>query len=172
MSREDTVDALIGRWTRYGLEQEDEANPGQKYKAPRVYGFLAKCLYQVRNPGKAKVGYLKLHSGTSVNPAVSWWPTHLVDDDPEIMAAIEHYFLVRFWIGNAVYSAFQTKIMIGTYMGGKSLFPDLMRHNPDNPVTPVSDLQKTFQAKGITHGESDLKIHGGEPPLLAEPPVY
>jgi len=152
MKEEDRVDELIGRWTRYGMNSE-------KYPSDQLYCRLKNDLYQVRNAGWKK------------NPPLSAWPTNLIDKDDEIMAAIEHYFLCRCWIGTAKYSTTQMRAMISVYTAGKRV--NLTKqHNPNKPVTPPSELQSHFQNKGIRHGESDRDRAGLEAPLFAPPPSY
>jgi len=46
------------------------------------------------------------------------------------------------------------------------------RHNPNNPVTPPSEMQRAFRLEGIRDGELDLARRGGTAPYVAAPPEY
>lgn len=142
--KEPKVRELIDRWIRY-----------RSYLAePNRYLILKSDLYTVRNA----VG------GTT-------YPRQLVDVDDEIMASVEHYFLCRAWVGNAVYPAAQVRAMKGIYNTGK-IFGLTPRHNPAKPVTPLSAMQTMFQDEGIRDGEADLKASGKSAPGLTMPNKY
>jgi hypothetical protein len=149
VAKDAQVRALITRWIAY---RSAIPEPGR-------YDQLRSDLYLVRNPG---------FNGA---PPLSSWPSTLVDPDPEVMASVEHYFLTRSWVGNGVYPAWEVRVLAATYNLGKKmgLSP---RHNPSNPVTPPSEMQKRFQAEGIRDGESDLKKSGKPTPGVAMPPKY
>jgi len=149
MPKEATVRTLIAGWNAYrgALSGSDR------------YCQLKNDLYCVRNPGFNRC------------PALSAWPPHLVDPDDEIMAAVEHYFLTRCWVGTGQFPAWQMRAMRDIYDAGKrlGLTP---RHNPNNPVTPPSPLQRRFQNEGIRDGERDLARSGRSAPWVASPPRY
>lgn len=150
MDKEKRTQDLIDAWLKYrSATKPISARCDQ----------LRQDLYKVRNP--------ELNG----NPPISVWPPDLIDKDPEIMASVEHYFLTRAWIGTGKYPAWEVKMLCLIYNSGKSvgLSP---RHNPANPVTPSSAMQKKFQAQGIRDGESDLKASGGKPSSYTRPPVY
>lgn len=142
--KEATVRSLITKWITYRAGD---------------YCQIAKDLYQVRNPG------------FNGSPPLSHWPPDLRDPDSEIMASVEHYFLSRCWVGSGKYSALQMKVMSKIYNTGKRLGVT-PRHNPNNPVTPPSEMQAKFQEEGILHGEADLKKSGKPTPGYREPPRY
>ncbi|MFO1351257.1 MAG: hypothetical protein U1F68_11535 [Gammaproteobacteria bacterium] len=124
------------------------------------YCPLASDLYCVRNPGLGSC------------PALSSWPSHLVDPDDEIMASVEHYFLTRCWVGTGQFPAWQVRAMRWIYNTGKEwgLTP---RHNPNRPVTPPSEMQRKFQDEGVRDGEGDLTRCGRSAPTLPRrPPQY
>ncbi|MCX7888594.1 MAG: hypothetical protein N2422_02545 [Rhodobacteraceae bacterium] len=135
---------LIRKWEAYRRNEP----------IPARFMTLKRDLYNVRN-GVPGVIY----------------PPYLVNPDDEIMAAVEHYFLCRAWVGNGVQPAWQLRAMTDIYNLGKEygLTP---RHNPARPVTPPSQMQKDFQAIGIADGEMDLKVSGRTAPLVAKPPTY
>jgi len=139
-----TVWALIRRWEAFRRNEP----------IPARFLTLKRDLYNVRNAVP----------GTS-------YPASLTDPDDEVMAAVEHYFLCRAWVGNGVQPAWQMRAMTDIYNTGKEygLTP---RHNPNRPVTPPSQMQKDFQALGIADGEADLRVSGRKPPLVAKPPTY
>lgn len=143
------LNELISRWKSYrsGIA---EANR---------YCALKQDLYQVRN------------AGWKGNPPLAVWPARLIDPDDAMMAAVEHYFLCRCWIGTAQYSALQLRAMNLIYNAGKAIGVT-PRHNPTKPVTPPSYLQMAAQEAGIRDGENDLRSSGKEAPLLATPPKY
>lgn len=123
------------------------------------YGRLATYLYQVRNPG------------FNGSPPLSHWPEHLIGETDEINAAVEHYFLCRSLVGSGAQPAWQMRLQRDIYEMGKraGITP---RHNPDNPTTPPSALQRRFQDEGIADGERDLAASGDSAPLVAPPLTY
>lgn len=126
---------------------------------PQRYCQIKNDLYQVRNPGWRG------------NPPISAWPVHLIDPDDSMMAAVEHYFLCRCWIGTGQFPTWQLQTMNFVYNMGK-LAGVTPQHNPNNPTTPLSALQMAAQLAGIRDGEADLASSGGSAPLIARPPQY
>lgn len=149
MSKETRVRELIVRWTSYRATIPES----------RRYCELKNDLYQVRNPG------------FNGSPPLSAWPAHLLDSDPEVMAAVEHYFLCRCWVGTGQYPAWEVRALRDIYDFGKRL-GITPRHNPNNPTTPPSQLQRRFQEEGITHGQHDLQHWGRSAPTVTAPPRY
>jgi hypothetical protein len=149
MSKDARVRTLIAQWSAYrgGLAE------------PARYDRLKSDLYCVRNPG---------FNGC---PASKAWPPHLVDPDDEVMAAVEHYFLTRSWVGSGQYPAWEVRALRSIYDLGKRLGVT-PRHNPGKPVTPPSEMQKRFQDEGIRDGEADRSRAGGVAPLVGMPPKY
>ena len=141
---------LIFQWDVYYILTEP---------VPGRYCRIKNDLYQVRNPG------------LNGNPSLSAWPPHLIDSDPAVLAAVEHYFLTRCWVGNAIYPAWEVRMFCGIYNTGKKL-GFTPRHNPKNPTTPPSPLQAKFQEEGIAAGEADVVASGAKPPTVKKPPVY
>ena len=148
-TKEARARALIKAWAKRYLD-----DPGHVRSEK-----LRKELWQVRNPG------------VNGAPELSEWPQDLIDKDDEVMAAVEHYYLCRAWVGNGVYPAWQLKAMKGIYNLGKKagVTP---RSNPDKAVTPVSDMQVSLQDEGIRMGELDLVVAGKEAPAVAMPVKY
>ena len=140
----DEVQKYITKWQKYRIKID---NPARSDK-------LRQDLYNVRN-----------------GIDLSSYPAELTSADDEVMAAAEHYFLCRAWVGNGVQPAWQMRLMSKAYNKGKE-WDVTPRHNPDNPTTPPSETQKHFQELGIQHGQDDLKVSGGEAPLVAAPPTY
>ena len=116
-------------------------------------------LYQVRNAGWGK------------NPPITVWPASLIDPDDSMMAAVEHYFLCRCWVGTGVYPAWEMRAMNTVYDLGKvaGVTP---RHNPNKAPTPPSALQMAAKEAGVRDGERDLAKWGKSAPLVAKPPTY
>lgn len=143
------VNDLIAKWKAYriGIVEPDR------------YCQLKTDLYTVRN------------AGWNGNPPISTWPAHLIDTDDGIMAAVEHYFLCRCWVGTGVYPAWQLRVMNFVYDMGKlaSVTP---RHNPNKPTTPLTACQMACQEAGIRDGERDLAKTGKTAPMVAKPPQY
>lgn len=149
MSKEVRVRALIAQWNTY---REGIAEPGR-------YDRLKSDLYCVRNPG---------FNGC---PSLTAWPPRLIDSDDEVMAAVEHYFLTRWWVGSGQYPVWEVRALRNIYDLGKKLGVT-PRHNPSKPVTPSSAMQKKFQEEGILDGEGDLTRFGGVARLVGIPPKY
>ncbi len=138
------VNDLIGKWKSY---RSGEAEPGR-------YDTLRQDLYNARN-GKG-------------GP----YPPYLLDPDDEIMAAVEHYFLCRGWVGNGHFPSWQVQQMVAVYDAGKiaGITP---QHNKNKPTTPFSDMQLFYQVKGIADGETDAKTYKVDVPILPRmPPKY
>ena len=143
------VKDLISKWTTYRLGMAE----------PQRYCQLKTDLYQVRNPG------------WNGNPSLTAWPPNLVDGDDAIMAAVEHYFLSRCWVGTGEYPVWQVKAMIVLYDTGK-MIGVTPRHNPTKPTTPITALQIEFQAAGVADGELDFAKSGKAAPGIKAPPKY
>ncbi|MBE7426732.1 MAG: hypothetical protein IT503_05690 [Burkholderiaceae bacterium] len=126
---------------------------------PARYCQLKEDLYKVRN------------AGWNGNPPLAAWPANLVDPDDSVMAAVEHYFLCRCWVGTGQYPAWQMRAMNGIYDAGKMLGAS-PRHNPTKPTTPITSTQMAFQEAGVRDGEADLRKSGKTAPLVAKPPTY
>ena len=143
------VNQLIAAWIAYRSAMAE----------PERYCELKSDLYKVRN------------AGWGSNPPISAWPPHLVDTDDRVMAAVEHYFLCRCWVGTGQYPAWEVKALVIAYDTGKmiGLSP---RHNPNKPTTPITSLQINFQAAGIRDGEADLLKSRQSPPSMQLPPKY
>jgi hypothetical protein len=126
---------------------------------PDRYCQIKNDLYQVRN------------AGWSGNPPISTWPPTLIDPDDGMMAAVEHYFLCRCWVGTGAYPAWQMRAMNTIYDLGK-IAGVTPRHNPTKPTTPPTALQMAAKEAGIRDGESDLAKSGKSAPWVAKPPKY
>jgi hypothetical protein len=126
---------------------------------PDRYCQIKTDLYQVRN------------AGWNGNPPISAGPAHLIDGDDTVMAAVEHYFLCRCWVGTGVFPAWQMRTMNMIYDMGK-LAGVTSRHNPNRPTPPLTAVQMACKEAGIRDGESDLKKSGKSAPLIAKPPTY
>ena len=126
---------------------------------PDRYCQIRQDLYQVRN------------AGWNGNPPISVWPPNLIDPDDAMMAAVEHYFLCRCWVGTGVFPAWQMRTMNIIYDLGKvaGVTP---RHNPNKPTSPPTALQMAAKEAGIRDGEADLKKSGKSAPIIAKPPKY
>jgi hypothetical protein len=140
---------LISQWIIY---RGNISEPGR-------YMQLAQDLYLVRND--------KLIDSLNSTP----YPSYLIDSDNEIMAAIEHYFLCRGWVGNGVYNAVQVLAQAAAYDAAKELGA-APQHNPSKPVSPPSLMQQKFQGMGIADGKNDLKKSGKPSPDFNKPPKY
>ena len=140
---------LLTKWKahRSALPEEDR------------YCQIKTDLYQVRNPG------------WNGSPPLSVWPAHLIDPDDGVMAAVEHYFLCRCWVGSGAFPAWQVRAMNMVYDLGK-LAGITPRHNPNKPTTPLTAVQMAGQEAGIRDGVSDLEKSGKEAPLVSAPPKY
>jgi hypothetical protein len=143
------VNSLISMWVSYRA-----ASAGTN-----VFCQLKDDLKAVRNPD------------WQGNPPISYWPKHLVDPDDGVNAAVEYYFLCRCWVGTGKYPASEMRAFTTIYNAGKVLGVT-PRHNPGKPTTPITDLQRQAQERGILDGETDLKAAGGTAELNPNPPVY
>jgi len=150
MSKRNIVNEYIMRWK---MHYPVNTNPSDRYCR------LSRDLYQVRNPG------------FNGSPPITAWPPHLINSDDEVMACVEHYFLTRCWVGTGEYPAWEVRALRNIYSIGKHLGVT-PRHNPNNPVTEPSDLQRSFQDLGIRHGEEDLIASGRTSPTIRRPPTY
>jgi hypothetical protein len=126
---------------------------------PDLSCALKTDLYQVRN------------AGWKGNPPITAWPANLIDPDDAMMAAVEHYFLCRCWVGTGVQPAWQLSLMNNIYDWGKmmGLTP---QHNPNKPVSRVTALQMAAKSAGVRDGEADLARTGRSAPMIARPPTY
>lgn len=151
MSATDTarLNDLIAKWKAYraGLPEPDR------------YEQIRADLYQVRNPG---------WNGC---PPITVWPPHLVDPDDSMMAAVEHYFLCRAWVGSGKFPAWQMHAMNAVYDLGK-MAGVTPKHNPNKPTSPLTALQMAAKVAGIRDGGADLEKSGKSAPLIAKPPTY
>lgn len=126
---------------------------------PDRYEQIRIDLKQVRNPG------------WQGNPPLSSWPTNLIDSDSAMVAAVEHYFVCRSWVGSGKFPAWQMLTMSAVYDLGKMVGAS-PRHNPKQPTTQLTSLQMWAQAEGVRDGGNDLKISGRSAPPVAMPPRY
>ena len=143
------VNDLLARWKAYRAALPE---PGR-------YCQIKTDLYQVRNPG------------WNGSPPLSAWPSHLVDSDDGVMAAVEHYFLCRCWVGSGAFPEWQVRAMNMVYDMGK-LAGITPRHNPNKPTTPLTAVQMASKEAGIRDGASDLANSGKKAPLVSAPPKY
>ncbi len=143
------LNQLLAAWRAYRAPLTD----------PQLSCKLKSDLYQVRN------------AGWNGNPAISIWPAHLIDADDAMMAAVEHYFLCRCWVGTGVQPAWQMSAMNMVYDLGK-MAGVTPQHNPNKPVSQVTALQMAAKSAGVRDGEADLKRSGGKAPIVARPPTY
>lgn len=143
------LNELIAQWTAY------------RASVPQVdlYTQLSRDLYQVRN------------AGWRDNPPLSFWPAYLVDPDDALMAAVEHYFLCRAWVGTGKYPAWQVTAMNVVYDLGK-MAGVTPQHNPNKPTSPLTALQMSAKTAGVRDGSNDLRRSGNSAPLIAMPPKY
>jgi len=140
---------LIAKWKAYRASLPE----------PTRYEQIASDLYKVRNPD--------WHG----NPPLSSWPPHLLDSDDSMIAAVEHYFLCRSWVGSGKYPAWQVQAMNLLYDTGKML-GITPRHNPNKPTSPLTALQMAAKVAGIRDGSTDLAKSGKSAPFVAMPPKY
>lgn len=140
---------LLAKWKSY---RSGIPEPGR-------YCRIKDDLYQVRN------------ANWQGNPPLTAWPAHLIDADDSVMAAVEHYFLCRCWVGSGVYPAWEVKAMNFIYDTGK-MIGITPRHNPTKPVSPLTALQMAAKVAGVRDGEADLKKSGAKAPLITAPPRY
>src|SRR5271165_3600678 len=98
-----------------------------KTPEPERYCEISGDLYQVRN------------AGWNGNKPLGAWPADLVDSDDAMMAAVEHYFLCRCWVGTAKFPAWEVRAMDVIYdlekIGGVT-----PRHNPNKPTSRPTAL--------------------------------
>jgi len=143
------LNELIAKWKAFRAPLPEEER----------YCQIRRDLYQVRN------------AGWGPNPPITVWPTHLVDPDDGMMAAVEHYFLCRCWVGTGVYPAWQMRTMNVIYDLGK-IAGVTPQHNPNKPTTPPTALQMAAKSAGVRDGELDLVKFGKEAPLVGDLPKY
>lgn len=143
------LNELIANWKAFRAPLPEEER----------YCQIRRDLYQVRN------------AGWGPNPPLSVWPSQLLDPSDSMMAAVEHYFLCRCWVGTGVFPAWQMTAMNAVYDAGKMLGVT-PNHNPNKPTTPLTALQMSAQAAGVRDGKLDLVKFGKEAPLIGEPPKY
>lgn len=146
---EKRLNDLIAKWKAYRGDLPE----------PERYKQISKDLYKVRN------------AGWRGNPALSSWPAELVDPDDAMMAAVEHYFLCRAWVGTGKFPAWQVKAMNFVYDLGK-LAGVTPRHNPNKPTSPLTALQMAAKIAGVRDGSADLEKSGNSAPFVAMPPTY
>ncbi|MCL2887604.1 MAG: hypothetical protein FWF20_12700 [Betaproteobacteria bacterium] len=140
---------LVAKWISYRSSLPE----------PQRYNQIRNDLFKVRNPD------------LNGNPSLSYWPDYLIDSDESMMAAVEHYFLCRAWVGTGTYPAWEMRGLNGIYDLSKFL-KITPRANPNKPVSPLTSLQRQAQAEGVAAGEIDLKKSGGKAPLITQPPKY
>lgn len=140
---------LLAKWKAYRAALPEE----ERYCQIRL------DLYQVRNAGWEK------------NPPITVWPTNLVDPDDAMMAAVEHYFLCRCWVGTGVYPAWQMRTLNVIYDLGK-IVGVTPQHNPNKPTTKPTALQMAAKTAGVRDGELDLAKSGKSATLVGMPPTY
>ena len=184
-NRRHVVQRLIEAWKAYALKEYGR-RPDNPISEQQRYIIIAGNLYEVRNPDfiapawysrftRALIGVGYGGHGHKTR-SLSYWPRQLLSDDDEVIAAVEHYFLCRSQVGSGVRSARQMIVERDLYEQGKRteipIVLELMRHNPNSPVTPLSQLQQEFQDLGIRHGEADLQRFGNTAPLITWPLVY
>ena len=121
--------------------------------APEKAQKIAWALYDFRNPPDEKDEARSEKWKARID---AFFTEGTKSDDPEIMAAVEHYYYSRSQVGNARYSETNWRIYVSLYHYGKKmgLVP---RHNPNNPVTPPSKLQLEMGILGIYKGRDELK---------------
>lgn len=145
----DRLNELLDKWVSFRAPLADSV----------LYCQLKTDLYQVRN------------AGWNGNPSISDWPPDLVDPDDATMAAVEHYFLCRCWVGTGKFPAWQMRALNNIYDLGKRLGVT-PQHNPTKKTSRLTDLQMAAKAAGVRDGEADLAKSGGSAPLVAKPPTY
>lgn len=145
----DRLNELLRLWRAYRAPLTD----------PDLSCKLKDDLYKVRN------------AGWNGNPPLSVWPAALIDPDDSMMAAVEHYFLCRCWVGKGIQPAWQLTVMNNIYDWGKmmGLTP---QHNPNKPVSKLTALQMAAKVAGIRDGEADLAASGESGPWISKPPTY
>ena len=143
------LNELIAKWKAYRANLPE----------PDRYQQISTDLYQVRNPSWRG------------NPSLSMWPANLIDSDDSMMAAVEHYFLCRAWVGTGKFPAWQVQAMNAAYDLGK-MVGITPRHNPNKPTSPLTALQMAAKVAGVRDGSADLQKSGKSAPLVAMPPKY
>ena len=98
-------------------------------------------------------------------------PAQLRTADDEVLAALEHYFLCRWWVGSGRYPSWEVWGMVALYNISKEVGVT-PRFNASRPPTPLSNMQMIFQQQGICSGEKDLAASGNEAATVAMPPLY
>jgi len=126
---------------------------------PERYCEISRDLYQVRN------------AGWNGNPALAVWPPELIDPDDAMMAAVEHYFLCRCWVGTGKFPAWEVRAMNVLYDMGKAVGVT-PRHNPNKPTSTLTALQMAAKVAGVRDGEADLAKSGKSAPWVSMPPKY
>ena len=145
----DRLNELIAKWKTFRVA----------LTVPELYCQLKTDLYQVRN------------AGWEGNPSIGDWPPDLVDPDDTMMAAVEHYFLCRCWVGTGKFPAWQMRAMNHVYDIGK-MAGVTPQHNPNKPTSKLTVLQMAAKEAGVRDGEADLAASGKSAPWVAKPPTY
>jgi len=145
----DRLNELIAKWKDFRVALPDSTK----------YCQIKNDLYQVRN------------AGWEGNPSIGVWPPDLIDPDDSMMAAVEHYFLCRCWVGTGQFPAWQMRAMNNIYDLGK-LIGVTPQHNPNKPTSKLTLLQVAAKEAGIRDGEADLAKSGESAPWIAAPPKY
>ncbi|MFL9899092.1 hypothetical protein PQR75_05710 [Paraburkholderia fungorum] len=140
---------LIAKWKTFRVDLPETAR----------YCQIKGDLYQVRN------------AGWDDNPSIGSWPPDLIDPDDTMMAAVEHYFLCRCWVGTGKFPAWQMSAMNFIYDIGK-LVGVTPQHNPNKPTSKLTALQMAAKVAGVRDGEDDLAKSGQSAPWIAVPPKY
>ncbi|BBU31921.1 hypothetical protein BTHE68_56550 [Burkholderia sp. THE68] len=143
------MNELIAKWNSFRVD----------IPAPERFDQIRRDLYQVRN------------AGWDGNPPIGTWPPELVDPDDAMMAAVEHYYLCRAWVGSGKFPAWEMSVLNFIYDAGKVVGAS-PRHNPNKPTTKLSSLQLTAQKNGVRDGKVDLATSGQSAPWAASPPKY
>lgn len=147
MNKDAKVWALIAKWESYRATTPE----------PSRYCQLKNDLYQVRNPG------------FNGSPLLTEWPARLLDPDDEVMAAVDHYFLARCWVGTGRFPAWELRLLRSLHDFGKRLGL-IPCHNPNRLSTSPSELQRRFQNQGVRDGERDLYRWGRRKPKISTVP--
>lgn len=145
----DRLNELLALWRSYRAPLRD----------PNLSCQLKTDLYRVRN------------ADWNGNPPITDWPPELIDADDAMMAAVEHYFLCRCWVGTGFQPAWQLRILNNIYDLGK-LLGVTPQHNPNKPVSKLTYLQLVAKEAGIVAGEADLRASGQSGPWISKPPTY
>lgn len=140
-SNDDKVRSIVTVWY----------NQPSTLPIPERLQEIARNLYWYRNPPK-KEDKADMEKWTAF---VDSLPRGSTDANPEVMAAVEHYFYARSKVATGYYSSKNMKAMIFGYQLLKKFGADL-RHNEENPTTPPSKLQQHWALTGATLGTMDL----------------